>query len=72
MYASDPRGGNKIGNSARIGPDTGTGWTAVIKNIENGLSVANYSAPGMSPEPLLMVMSNDLFSVRMAMLMADI
>jgi hypothetical protein len=50
IYASDPRGNNKIGNSARIGPDTGTGWTAVIKNIENGLSVANYSAPGAYTE----------------------
>jgi alpha-galactosidase len=24
-YASDPRGGNTIGNSARVGPDTGAG-----------------------------------------------
>ena len=28
VFATDPRGNNKIGNSARVGPDTGTGWTA--------------------------------------------
>ena len=46
IYASDPRGGNKIGNSARIGPDTGTGWSSVLTNIKNGLSVAKYAQPG--------------------------
>lgn len=32
-YASDPDGGNKLANSARIGPDTGTGWSAVCWKI---------------------------------------
>lgn len=54
-YASDPRGNNKIGNSARIGPDTGTGWTSVLTNIRNGLSVANYSAPGFWGDGSLML-----------------
>lgn len=31
--------GKTLANSARIGPDTGTGWTSVIKNIENALPV---------------------------------
>ena len=31
--------GKTMANSARIGPDTGTGWTAVMQNIENALPV---------------------------------
>lgn len=44
-FSSDPRGNNMIGNSARVGPDTGTGWTAVIINIQAGLETAKYSGP---------------------------
>lgn len=39
-------GGNTLGNSWRTGPDTGTGWTAVIININNALDVAQYGGPG--------------------------
>lgn len=44
-YSSDPRGGNNIGNSARVGPDTGQGWVAVMTNIEAGLSVTQFAGP---------------------------
>ena len=37
--------GKKLANSARIGPDTGTGWTAVMKNVENALPVQQYAGP---------------------------
>jgi hypothetical protein len=35
--------GQELANSARIGPDTGTGWTAVMKNVENALPVQNFT-----------------------------
>jgi alpha-galactosidase len=34
--------GKGLANSARIGPDTGTGWTAIMKNLENALPVQQY------------------------------
>ena len=34
--------GQTLANSARIGPDTGTGWTSVLRNIENALPVQKY------------------------------
>ena len=37
--------GKTLANSARTGPDTGTGWTAVMKNIENALPVQQYAGP---------------------------
>eukprot|EP00658_Telonema_sp_P-2_P058257 TRINITY_DN4671_c0_g1_i4.p1 TRINITY_DN4671_c0_g1~~TRINITY_DN4671_c0_g1_i4.p1 ORF type:complete len:421 (-),score=72.81 TRINITY_DN4671_c0_g1_i4:138-1400(-) len=40
------QGGSTLGNSWRTGPDTGTGWTAVVLNIQNALKVAKYAAPG--------------------------
>eukprot|EP00038_Savillea_parva_P017955 m.21952 g.21952 ORF g.21952 m.21952 type:complete len:584 (-) comp3945_c0_seq1:96-1847(-) len=55
FYASDPNGGNKLANSARIGPDTGTGWSSVMTNIRNGLSVASYSGPGFWGDGSLML-----------------
>lgn len=38
-------GGKSLGNSWRTGPDTGSGWLAVLTNIDNGLSVSQYSGP---------------------------
>ena len=35
--------GKALANSARIGPDTGTGWTAVLKNLENALPVQHFT-----------------------------
>mmetsp|Transcript_20067 Transcript_20067/g.52115 ORF Transcript_20067/g.52115 Transcript_20067/m.52115 type:complete len:576 (+) Transcript_20067:146-1873(+) len=55
FYASNPNGGTKLANSARIGPDTGTGWSAVLTNIRNGLSVANFSRPGFWGDGSLML-----------------
>lgn len=34
--------GKMLANSARIGPDTGGGWTAVLTNIQNALPVQQY------------------------------
>ena len=48
FYATDPKGGQLIGNSWRIGPDTGTGWTAVMINAKAGLDVAKSQVPGPS------------------------
>eukprot|EP01060_Flectonema_neradi_P019261 TRINITY_DN2630_c0_g1_i1.p1 TRINITY_DN2630_c0_g1~~TRINITY_DN2630_c0_g1_i1.p1 ORF type:complete len:575 (+),score=87.19 TRINITY_DN2630_c0_g1_i1:47-1726(+) len=44
-YASDPQGGKVLGNSARVGPDTGQGWEAVMTNVNNAASVSSYSGP---------------------------
>lgn len=38
-------GGKRLANSARIGPDTGGGWTAVMQNIENALPVQPDAGP---------------------------
>jgi hypothetical protein len=43
---TDQGGGQAIGNSWRVGPDTGTGWTSVMKNTEAGLLVAKAGVPG--------------------------
>ena len=37
--------GKGLANSARIGPDTGGGWTAVLQNLENALPVSRDSGP---------------------------
>lgn len=42
-YASHTGGGNALANSARIGPDTGGGWTAVKKNIDNCKGIGQYA-----------------------------
>ena len=44
-YASDPLGGKLIGNSARVGPDTGQGWGAVLTNMNNAAGVSTFSGP---------------------------
>lgn len=49
-YATDSGGGQAIGNSWRIGPDTGTGWSAVLINARRGLEVASSGAPGPSQD----------------------
>ena len=38
-------GGCAGGDADKAGPDTGTGWTAVMKNIENALPVQQYAGP---------------------------
>eukprot|EP00041_Stephanoeca_diplocostata_P038582 m.1529821 g.1529821 ORF g.1529821 m.1529821 type:complete len:569 (-) comp25239_c2_seq7:10771-12477(-) len=43
FYASDPTAGNKLANSARIGPDTGSGWAAVLKNVDNTHGIGQYA-----------------------------
>jgi alpha-galactosidase len=48
FYATDSGGGQAIGNSWRIGPDTGTGWSAVMINARRGLAVAASGVPGPS------------------------
>ena len=48
FYATDPSAGQSLGNSWRIGPDTGTGWSAVMINTESGLQVAKSNVPGPS------------------------
>lgn len=47
-YATEPSGGQAIGNSWRIGPDTGSGWNAVMENALRGLAVAASGVPGPS------------------------
>ena len=48
FYATDAGGGQQLGNSWRIGPDTGTGWSSVMINAAAGLHVASSRAPGPS------------------------
>ena len=48
MYASAKGAGNELANSARIGPDTGGGWQAVLKNIDNAKGVGRFA--GAHPE----------------------
>jgi len=36
-------GGLTLGNSWRVGPDTGTGWSAVLINVDNAASVSKYT-----------------------------
>ena len=47
-YATDTAagGGQAAGNSWRVGPDTGSGWGAVMTNVEAGLAVAAANVPG--------------------------
>jgi hypothetical protein len=40
--------GKVLANSARIGPDTGTGWTSVMKNLQNALPVQQFTGPTAS------------------------
>eukprot|EP00039_Didymoeca_costata_P022146 m.3834 g.3834 ORF g.3834 m.3834 type:complete len:618 (-) comp2840_c0_seq1:87-1940(-) len=42
-YASRADGGNVLANSARIGPDTGGGWQAVLQNVDNSLHLGQYA-----------------------------
>jgi alpha-galactosidase len=49
-YATDPGGGQQIGNSWRVGPDTGSGWNAVMQNVEAGIIVGESKVPGPSAE----------------------
>ena len=42
-YAAHPGAGNALANSARIGPDTGSGWVAVKKNIDNTRGIGKYA-----------------------------
>ena len=37
--------GNSLANSARIGPDTGGGWTAALSNLQNALPVQQFAGP---------------------------
>ena len=48
FYATDKGGGQLIGNSWRIGPDTGGGWSAVLTNALRGVDVAAAGVPGPS------------------------
>ena len=41
----DHRVGNALANSARIGPDTGGGWTEVLQNLENALPAQQFAGP---------------------------
>ena len=43
--------GKGLANSARIGPDTGGGWTAVLQNLENALPVSRDSGPTANGGP---------------------
>ena len=45
-YATDAGGGQALGNSWRVGVDTGSGWGAVMTNVANGLLVAASNVPG--------------------------
>lgn len=40
--------GHTLGNSWRIGPDTGSGWLAVMANVEAMLGLAQYAGPTAS------------------------
>ena len=42
-YASRPDGGDRLANSARIGPDTGGGWQAVLKNVDNAQDIGQFA-----------------------------
>ena len=44
VYASAKGAGNALANSARIGPDTGGGWQAVLKNIDNTKGIGTFGA----------------------------
>ena len=46
FYATNENGGQSLGNSWRVGPDTGTGWNAVLTNTLAGLEVARRGIPG--------------------------
>ena len=63
LWAGDPRSaskpipgnkypghpvGNSLANSARIGPDTGGGWTAALSNLQNALPVQQFVGPHRS------------------------
>lgn len=48
FYASDPKGGTRLANSARIGPDTGSGWSAVLKNIDNLNGIGRFAGHAMA------------------------
>jgi hypothetical protein len=37
--------GTSLANSARIGPDTGGGWTAALSNLQNALPVQQFAGP---------------------------
>ena len=37
--------GQRLGNSWRIGPDTGSGWQAVMANVEAMLGLASFAGP---------------------------
>lgn len=41
-------GGMNMGNSWRVGPDTGSGWQAVLTNVANAVSVARYAGPSVN------------------------
>jgi hypothetical protein len=43
FYASHAGAGDALANSARIGPDTGGGWAAVKKNIDNCRGIGQYA-----------------------------
>jgi hypothetical protein len=47
-YASQEGAGNALANSARIGPDTGGGWQAVLKNIDNTKGIGKFA--GATPQ----------------------
>ena len=40
FYGTAPGAGKLIGNSWRVGPDTGSGWSAVMENVAAGITVA--------------------------------
>jgi alpha-galactosidase len=40
FYATGSGAGKLLGNSFRVGPDTGSGWNAVMENVAAGLTVA--------------------------------
>lgn len=39
-------GGIAVGNAWRVGPDTGSGWSAVLINVGNALNVSRYAGRG--------------------------
>ena len=44
IYANTSNGGGSaLANSARIGPDTGGGWQAVLKNIDNTKGIGQFA-----------------------------
>jgi alpha-galactosidase len=48
FYATAHGAGQELGNSWRIGPDTGTGWSSVMINTMNGILVSKARVPGPS------------------------